>query len=152
MNKYPQLFIKAALIYLVVGVAFGVAMSISPIFGARFGFVHIHINLLGFMVMMIAGVSYHVLPRFSSRQLPWPNGVKFHFIFQNLGLLGMIVTYVMGYRETRVFLIFTSITAISLLIMVYNLFFVLFPNFNKDKKENNKNDHPHCEDGCCPEE
>jgi len=152
LDKYPKLFIKASLIYLVIGVSFGVAMSFNPIVGIRFGFVHIHTNLLGFMVMMIAGVSYHVLPRFSSRPFPWLNGIKFHFYLQNIGLLGMIVAYLAGYRETNLFLFFTGITAVSLMIMAYNLFWILLPPSDKNTGENDKNQHPHCHEGCCPEE
>ena len=66
MEIYPKRFIRAGLIYLVIGVVLGVAISIEPSLGARMRFVHIHINLLGFMTMMIAGVAYHVLPRFSA--------------------------------------------------------------------------------------
>jgi len=151
LDQYPKLFIKTSLIYLIIGVLIGIGMSANPMVGVRFSFVHIHANLLGFMVMMIAGVSYHVLPRFASRELPWPKGIKFHFYFQNVGLLGMISTYLMGYRETSLFLLFAVIAAISLMIMVYNLFFIFFPPLNKDKGENGKHPHPNCQEGCCPE-
>ena len=151
MDHYPKLFIKTSLIYLIIGVLVGIGMSANLMVGVRFSFVHIHANLLGFMVMMIAGVSYHVLPRFASRELPWPKGIKFHFYFQNVGLLGMISTYLMGYRETSLFLLFAVIAAISLMIMVYNLFFIFFPPLNKNKGANGKHPRPNCQEDCCPE-
>lgn len=54
---------------------------------------HTHINLLGWMSMMIFGVAYHILPRFSgsplySRKLAW-----LHFIFAQAGLIGMAVFF-----------------------------------------------------------
>jgi len=150
LDHYPKLFIKTSLIYLIIGVLIGVGMSANPIVGIRFSFVHIHTNLLGFMVMMIAGVSYHVLPRFASRELPWPTGVKFHFYFQNVGLLGMIGTYLAGYRETSLFLLFAVIAAISLMIMAYNLLYILLPPLNKDKGGNGKHPRPNCQENCCP--
>ena len=126
-------------------------MSVNPIAGVRFSFVHIHTNLLGFVVMMIAGVSYHVLPRFSSRTVPWSAGVKYHFYLQNVGLLGMFGTHLLGYRETNLFLFFAAVTAVSLIIMVYNLFFILLPPPNKYKKENDEHPRSSCHQGCCPE-
>jgi hypothetical protein len=93
-------------------------------------FVHIHINLLGFMTMMIAGVAYHVLPRFSARTIPWPNGMKYHFYLQNIGLVGMVSTHAAGgnWKEGALhwlFVLFALITALALVFMFYNLFFVL---------------------------
>jgi len=130
VEKYPKRFIQAGLIYIMVGVMLGVAISIEPSLSARMRFTHIHINLLGFMVMMIAGVAYHVLPRFSARSIPWPNGVRYHFYLQNIGIIGMAITHSAGgnWREGVLhwlFVLFALITALSLVFMFYNLFFVL---------------------------
>ncbi len=113
-----------------MGMLLGVAMSIDPTLNARMRFVHIHVNLLGFMTMMIAGVAYHVLPRFSARTIPWPNGMKYHFYLQNIGLVGMVSTHAAGgnWKEGALhwlFVLFALITALALVFMFYNLFFVL---------------------------
>lgn len=130
MENYPKRFIQAGLIYILMGVLLGVAMSIDPTLNARMRFVHIHVNLLGFMTMMIAGVAYHVLPRFSARTIPWPNGMKYHFYLQNIGLVGMVSTHAAGgnWKEGALhwlFVLFALITALALVFMFYNLFFVL---------------------------
>jgi len=130
VENYPKRFIQAGLIYILMGVLLGVAMSIDPTLSARMRFVHIHINLLGFMTMMIAGVAYHVLPRFSARTIPWPNGMKYHFYLQNIGLVGMVSTHAAGgnWKEGALhwlFVLFALITALALVFMFYNLFFVL---------------------------
>ncbi len=130
MNQFPKLFIKAGLIYLVMGVVLGILIGIMPELSGRLRFVHIHLNLLGFMTMMIAGVAYHVLPRFSSRTLPWPTGTKYHFILQNVGLVGMLAAHLGGGFYTsglarNLFILFAVMTAVGLLIMAYNLYFVL---------------------------
>lgn len=80
--------------------------------------------------MMIAGVAYHVLPRFSARTIPWPNGMKYHFYLQNIGLVGMVSTHAAGgnWKEGALhwlFVLFALITALALVFMFYNLFFVL---------------------------
>ena len=74
MEKYAKLFTKAALIYLALGVILGVTIALMPVLGPRMRFVHIHINLLGFMTMFIAGVAYHVLPRFNTKPAHGPTG------------------------------------------------------------------------------
>ena len=131
MEKYPGLFIKTALIYLLIGVIVGVVIGTDPMLAARFRFVHIHLNMLGFMIMIIAGVAYHVLPRFTARTMPWPVGVKYHFYLQNIGLLGMLGTKLTDniWKDDgkSLFLLFAVVTASALFIMVYNLFCVLLP-------------------------
>ncbi len=50
---------------------------------------HAHLNLVGWVSMMIFGVAYHILPRFTgqplySRKMAWA-----HFILAQAGLIGM---------------------------------------------------------------
>ncbi|MCH7501710.1 MAG: hypothetical protein IH886_17225 [Nitrospinae bacterium] len=80
MNIYANWFARMALIYLALGVVMGVVIGIQPEWSQRLRFVHIHLNLLGFLTMMIAGVAYHVLPRFTARPVPWPgrHSCSFH--------------------------------------------------------------------------
>jgi hybrid cluster-associated redox disulfide protein len=129
MDNYPRLFIKAGLIYALLGAALGVTIAIDPSLAVRLRFVHIHINLLGFMAMMVAGVAFHVLPRFSARKLPWPEGMKYQFILQNTGLLGMVTLHAFGGWQGgvahAVFVFFAILAGIAFAIMFYNLYFVL---------------------------
>lgn len=132
MEKYAKLFTKAALIYLVLGVTLGVAVAVNPVLGPRLRFVHIHFNLLGFMTMFIAGVAYHVLPRFNARPVPWPGGVKYHFILHNTGLIGMCLAQVAGGLVDEgwpriMFVLFAIVGAAGLFIMAGNLYFILRP-------------------------
>ena len=53
MDKYAKTFVKASLIYLGVGVIFGVLMIVWPDSRFVISRVHTHINLLGFMAMMV---------------------------------------------------------------------------------------------------
>ncbi len=131
MDNYPRLFIKAGLIYAVIGAILGIAMAIDPSLSHPLRFIHIHVNLLGFMTMMVSGVAYHVLPRFSARTLPWPAGTKYQFILQNVGLIGMIA--VQGFGDWRggehqaIFIFFSVLAGAAFVIMFYNLYFVLSP-------------------------
>ncbi len=132
MEIYAKRFTKMALIYLVLGVVMGVVIGTQPEWSQRLRFVHIHLNLLGFMTMFISGVAYHVLPRFNSRPVPWPDGVKYHFILHNVGLLGMAATHLAGGLWSGgilhvAFVSFAVMTGAGLLIMAGNLYFVLTP-------------------------
>ncbi len=66
-------FIKVSLISLLVGVVMGVLIAAGVFSGAgRPSLVtaaHAHVNLLGFVCMLIFGVAYHILPRFSGKPL-----------------------------------------------------------------------------------
>lgn len=144
MEKYAKLFTKASLIYLVLGVIIAVAMAVNPVLGPRLRFVHIHFNLLGFMTMFMAGVAYHVLPRFNARPVPWPDGVKYHFILHNVGLIGMCAAQVAGGLTDDglphiLFVLFSFIGAAGLFIMVGNLYMVLRP---VDEEENSSSKKP----------
>lgn len=132
MDIYARWFSRMALIYLALGVVMGVVIGAQPEWSERLRFVHIHLNLLGFMTMMIAGVAYHVLPRFNAQPVPWPGGVKVHFILHNTGLIGMSATHLAGGLWSdgplhAAFVLFALTIGAGLLIMVYNLLTVLFP-------------------------
>jgi cbb3-type cytochrome oxidase subunit 1 len=156
MERYPRLFIQTALIYLLIGVILGVVIGTDPMLAVRFRFVHIHLNLLGFMVMFIAGVAYHVLPRFTARTMPWPAGVKYHFYLQNVGLLGMLGAKLMDDIWTAggktIFVLFAVVTASGLFIMICNLFCVLMPRGSTCEHTNESLTHPRkaCEEDCSP--
>jgi len=156
MERYPRLFMQTALIYLLIGVILGVVIGTDPMLAVRFRFVHIHLNLLGFMVMFIAGVAYHVLPRFTARTMPWPAGVKYHFYLQNVGLLGMLGAKLMNDFWTTggktIFVLFAIVTASGLFIMICNLFCVLMPRGSTCEHANESLTHPRkaCEEDCSP--
>ena len=156
MERYTRLFIQTALIYLLIGVILGVVIGTDPMLAVRFRFVHIHLNLLGFMVMIIAGVAYHVLPRFTARTMPWPAGVKYHFYLQNIGLLGMLGTKLTDDIWTAggktIFVLFAVVTASGLFIMICNLFCVLMPRGSTCEHANESLPRPRkaCEEDCSP--
>jgi heme/copper-type cytochrome/quinol oxidase subunit 1 len=86
MESFVRGFLRASLVWLGAGVALGLVMAIWPGPALALRPAHAHINLLGFVSMMIFGVAYHVVPRFTgnplqSRRLPW-----FHLVAANLGL------------------------------------------------------------------
>lgn len=92
MDRHTKGFVVASLAYFVLASLLGLWMGLgtAPSW-ARFA--HVHLNLLGFMAMMIYGVGYFVLPRFNARELRWPFLVPLHFWASNVGLVGLVATY-----------------------------------------------------------
>ena len=68
MDWFSKAFVKSALVWLGLGVTLGVTMAVHPA-TAVYRTAHLHMNLLGFVSMMIYGVSYHVMPRFTGNAI-----------------------------------------------------------------------------------
>lgn len=96
MEKSTKRFIYAALFYLAVGAVVGLLQAINPYWVNTLRFSHAHLLLLGFMAMMVFGVGYFILPRFSSTSLLWPGLVNIHFWLANTGLIGMVLFKPLG--------------------------------------------------------
>lgn len=89
MEPFVRRFIRSSLVWLAIGVVLGVAIAIRPsllIYRAA----HMHTNLLGFVSMMIFGVAYHVLPRFTGRPLHRRGLAAVHLWLANSGLTLMV--------------------------------------------------------------
>lgn len=123
MSKITVYFIKCALIYLLVSIIIGIYMSGS---GPQYPYkqIHTHFNLLGWMSMMIYGVAYHILPRFSGRPLWSEKLATAHLYLANIGLLGMALGWILmsaGWDHT-VHAIFSVVETIAILFFVINMF------------------------------
>ncbi|MEO7456920.1 MAG: cbb3-type cytochrome c oxidase subunit I [Gemmatimonadaceae bacterium] len=78
-------FLKASLAWLALGVTLGVAMAAHPVWTV-FRAAHMHMVLLGFVTMMIYGVAYHVIPRFTGFPLHNRRAAGVHWWLSNVGL------------------------------------------------------------------
>ena len=92
MEWFVKAFVKASLAWLALGVTLGVAMAAAPAW-VIYRPAHMHMNLLGFVTMMIYGVAYHVLPRFSGYPLHSRRLAGWHWWASNAGLLLMVVGF-----------------------------------------------------------
>ena len=96
MEGSTKRFIYAALFYLAVGAVVGLLQAINPFWVNALRFSHAHLLLLGFMAMMVYGIGYFILPRFTSTSLLWPGLVSIHFWLANTGLIGMVLFKPLG--------------------------------------------------------
>jgi cytochrome c oxidase cbb3-type subunit 1 len=100
MEWFSKAFLKSSLAWLAVGVTLGVAMAVNPRWIA-FRPAHVHMNLLGFVAMMIFGVAYHVIPRFTGNALHSRLLGRLHWFIANGGLSLMVVGFLLGPRIGR---------------------------------------------------
>ena len=96
MDKFVKNFIIVSIIYLGVSSILGIGMLWNQSL-MSLKFVHSHLNMLGWVSMMIYGVGYHVLPRFSGRPLKYPKMGELQFWTANLGLIGMLSFYTFNF-------------------------------------------------------
>ncbi len=130
MEKEVKQFVKASLIYLALGVLFGMHMGFADHAQNEIRFIHLHLLLLGFMAMMIYGVSYHILPRFNARPIPYPSWVNIHFWSANVGLWGMCIFYALGAFWTTgalrmAFGLFCGVEVFAIFLFVINVYSVM---------------------------
>ncbi len=103
-------FIRTSLVSLVVGVILGVLIALGVFSGATHPALitsaHAHVNLLGAVMMLIFGVGYHILPRFSGRQL-YSERLSTVQLYVNIaGLAGIVVMFIAGAYTSRDLLVF----------------------------------------------
>ena len=94
MDWPVRTFLRSSLAWLALGVSLGLAMAVHPAW-TIYRPAHQHMTLLGFVTMMIYGVAYHVIPRFSGRPLRYPKLAIWHFWIANAGLALMVTGFIM---------------------------------------------------------
>jgi cbb3-type cytochrome oxidase subunit 1 len=92
MDWFVKGFIKAGLAWLGLGVLVGLGMAALPDWVALRP-AHAHMVVLGFVVMLLYGVAYHVIPRFTGHQLYSRRLAGWHFWLSNAGLLVMVAAF-----------------------------------------------------------
>jgi cbb3-type cytochrome oxidase subunit 1 len=85
----PRTFVKAGLLWLSCGATLGLAMAMRPEW-IVYRPAHVHMNLLGFVAMIIFGVGYQILPRMMGYGLFSPRLAVAHWWLANAGL-GLMV-------------------------------------------------------------
>jgi cbb3-type cytochrome oxidase subunit 1 len=93
VESYVARFLRASLAWLVLGTALGAGMAIQPRW-VVYRPAHLHALLLGFVMMMIAGVAYHVIPRIAMTALHAPRLARTHVSIANAGLVLLLCGFV----------------------------------------------------------
>jgi hypothetical protein len=119
-NQSGIIWIKLAVLYLVIGVAIGIGMGAIQNFTLRP--VHAHVNLLGWTTLAISGLIYTVFPQTGTTTL-----ARVHFWLLNLALPLMMgsLAYVLLTGDTKILpaLVISEISAaVAILAMTANIF------------------------------
>jgi len=128
MSRLTILFIKSSLIYFAIAVLVGLDITFMPGHLGAMMPVHAHLMLLGWITMMIYGVAYHILPRFSASPLYSDKLANVQFYLAHIGLVGMAVSFAMrSYVDAggMLLVVFSIIEAISIFLFVFNMLMTL---------------------------
>jgi len=98
MDRHVILFLRSSLAWLALGVSLGLTMAVVPSL-AVYRPAHFHMLFLGFVTMMIAGVGYHVIPRFAATKLHRPGLARLHFVLANVGLAVLVAGFVVRLHD-----------------------------------------------------
>ncbi len=129
MDRFVKGFIVMSIVYLGISTVLGIFMLGSQNLLAL-KFVHSHLNMLGWVSMMIYGVGYHILPRFMGRPLYSNRLGETQFYLANISLIGMLAfytanTYSPGGMYRILTMAFGAVQAAAILLFFYNMLMTL---------------------------
>ena len=129
MDKYVKGFIVMSVVYLGISSVLGIIMLGNQNMLA-IKFVHSHLNMLGWVSMMIFGVGYHILPRFMGRPVYSNRVVEVQFYLANVSLVAMLVFYSLNiYSANDTFRMITiaagAAQAVAIFLFFYNMLMTL---------------------------
>lgn len=130
MEWFVRWFLRASLLWLGAGGVLGLLMAFMPTMIVDRP-AHAHAALVGFLGMMVFGVAYHVVPRFTGRPLHSRSMAVTHFWAANAGLLLMVAGWLVrgsGYGAGEWILRAGAVVlALALLLFIINLWITLGP-------------------------
>lgn len=124
MEWFVKAFIRASLFWFGVGTALGLAMALRPSW-VVYRPAHAHLNVVGFLTMLVFGVGYQLLPRLFGGAVYSRRAAGVHFYLANVGLAALVTGFVLVARASRlgrVLLVMGgSIYAAGVVLWVWNL-------------------------------
>ena len=124
MEWFVRAFIRASLVWFTLGISLGLAMAAHPAW-AVYRPAHAHMNVVGFITMMVFGVGYQLLPRLFGHALYRTRLAVAHWWLANAGLALMVVGFMLaphiGRRSAPVTTTGGLFFVLGALAFVYNL-------------------------------
>ncbi len=124
MDWFAKIFIRASLIWFMLGITLGLGMAIHPAWTV-YRPAHAHMNLVGFVTMMIFGVGYQILPRFFGHPIHSRSFAVAHIWLANIGLALLVTGFLLsphiGPRSIPVTAIGGALWAVGAYGFVYNM-------------------------------
>jgi len=131
MDRFARWFIIMSILYLGIAAVLGIVMLGSEK-AMTLKFVHSHLNMLGWVSMMIYGVGYHILPRFMGRPLYSQKIGDAQFWLANIGLIVMLLFYTLNIHSPSAGFVTITVIAgvmelVSVFLFFYNMLMTLLP-------------------------
>lgn len=114
VDRLATRFTRLAGIYLLVGLGVGLGTSLALPGEGRWDLVWAHALLIGFFLSMAAGVSYHVLARWTGRQWRWILPIRLHLLITVAALPLMLLA--LATERTALFAVAGSLQATGLVL------------------------------------
>lgn len=118
-------FVMMSLVYLAIGVSLGGLIFL----GVRIPiFVHVHLNLYGFLLMFIFGVAYKLVPPMFARKqrLFSLRLARLQFWLANAGLVGMVGAYALDLEGTPLGVLAMLMAVAAVWIFILNMGMTLY--------------------------
>ena len=94
MEWFVKAFIRASLAWFAGGILLGIAIAVHPAW-IIYRPAHAHMNVVGFITMMVFGVGYQLLPRLFGHPLYSRRLAIAHWWLANAGLVGMVAGFLL---------------------------------------------------------
>ncbi len=126
MDKEVVWFIRQSITYFLLGTLLGVIFLFFPETASQDRVsLHVHMNLIGWMSMMIFGVGYHILPRFSGKPIFSRKMMTVQFWLASAGTFGMMVGWLLRSFAISggngILIVFGTVMFVSIILFVYNM-------------------------------
>jgi cbb3-type cytochrome oxidase subunit 1 len=95
MEWFIKAFIRASLLWFAAGILLGIAMALHPAW-IVYRPAHAHMNVAGFLTMLVFGVGYQLLPRLFGAPLYSTRLAIAHLFLANLGLTLLVLGFVLA--------------------------------------------------------
>jgi len=124
MEWFIKAFIRASLLWFAAGIGLGVAIAVHPQW-IVYRPAHAHMNVVGFLTMLVFGVGYQLLPRLFGHPLRSRPLAIAHLFCANVGLAGLVLGFLVQPRNAVTARWFTTtgglLFAFGAMLWVYNL-------------------------------
>ena len=124
MDWFVKAFIRASLAWFTLGILFGVAMAAYPPW-VIYRPAHAHMNVVGFLTMMVFGVGYQLLPRLFGFPLQSRAMAIAHWWLANVGLAAMVTGFILaphiGVRSAWITAAGGVLFSVGAFLFVFNL-------------------------------
>jgi cytochrome c oxidase cbb3-type subunit 1 len=94
MDWFIKAFIRSSLLWFAAGILLGVWMAIDPSWNV-YRPAHAHMNVVGWLTMLVFGVGYQLLPRLFGHPLHSTRLAIWHLFLANIGLGAMVIGFLL---------------------------------------------------------